>query len=67
MTSIMDFSFHVDSTGQSMLWKEQLFLMFYIEMVWDELDHRVKEKQPRSAKHIWEFKTVGKGFRVTTS
>ena len=25
-----------------------------IEMVWDELDHRVKEKQPTSAQHMWE-------------
>jgi hypothetical protein len=26
-----------------------------IEMVWDELDRRVKEKQPTSAKHMWEL------------
>ena len=26
-----------------------------IEMVWDELDHRVKEKQPTSAQHMWEL------------
>ena len=25
-----------------------------IEMVWDELDGRVKEKQPTSAQHMWE-------------
>ena len=25
-----------------------------IEMVWDELDRRVKEKQPTSAQHMWE-------------
>jgi hypothetical protein len=32
-------------------------------MVWDELDRRVKEKQPTSAQHLWElFKTVGKAF-----
>ena len=26
-----------------------------IEMVWDELDHRVKERQPTSAQHMWEI------------
>jgi transposase len=26
-----------------------------IEMVWDELDGRVKEKQPTSAQHMWEL------------
>jgi hypothetical protein len=26
-----------------------------IEMVWDELDCRVKEKQPTSAQHMWEL------------
>jgi hypothetical protein len=26
-----------------------------IEMVWDELDRRVKEKQPTSALHMWEL------------
>ncbi len=25
------------------------------EMVWEELDHRVKEKQPASAQHLWEL------------
>ena len=25
-----------------------------IEMVWDELDRRVKEKQPTSAQHMWK-------------
>jgi hypothetical protein len=24
-------------------------------MVWDELGRRVKEKQPRSAQHMWEL------------
>jgi hypothetical protein len=24
-------------------------------MVWDELDNRVKEKQPTSAQHMWEL------------
>ena len=26
-----------------------------IEIVWDELDRRVKEKQPTGAQHIWEL------------
>uniref|UniRef100_A0A4W5KQD8 Tc1-like transposase DDE domain-containing protein n=1 Tax=Hucho hucho TaxID=62062 RepID=A0A4W5KQD8_9TELE len=26
-----------------------------IEMVWDELDRRVKEKQPTSVQHMWEL------------
>jgi hypothetical protein len=26
-----------------------------IEMFWDELDRRVKEKQPTSVQHIWEL------------
>ena len=26
-----------------------------IEMVWDKLDHRVKERQPTSAQHMWEL------------
>jgi transposase len=26
-----------------------------IEMVWDELDRRVKEKQPTGAQHMWEL------------
>ena len=26
-----------------------------IEMVWDELDRRGKEKQPTSAQHLWEL------------
>ena len=36
-----------------------------IEMVWDELDHRLKGKQPTSARHMWtSFKTFGKAFQV---
>ena len=26
-----------------------------IEMVWDQLDHRVKKKQPTSTQHMWEL------------
>ena len=25
-----------------------------IEMIWDELDRRVKEKHPTSAQHMWD-------------
>ena len=38
-----------------------------IEMVWEELDRRVKEKQPTSAQYTvceTSFKTVGKTFQV---
>ena len=36
-----------------------------IEMVWDELDCRVKEKLPTSAEHMWELlQTVGNAFQV---
>ena len=36
-----------------------------IEMVWDELDCRVKEKQLTSAQPMWNsFETVGKAFQV---
>ena len=33
-------------------------------MVWDELDHRVKEKQQTSAQHMWELLQDGKAFQV---
>ena len=33
-----------------------------IEMVLDELDRRVKEKQPTSAQHMWELLQDGKTF-----
>ncbi len=26
-----------------------------VEMVWDEMDHRVKAKGPTSAQHLWEL------------
>jgi hypothetical protein len=35
-----------------------------IEMVWDELDRRVKEKQPMLSICGNSFKTVGKAFQV---
>ena len=33
-----------------------------IEMVWDELNHRVKEKQPTSAQHMWELQDCWKSI-----
>ena len=38
-----------------MTWSPQSPDLNPIEMVWDELDHRVKEKQPTSAQHMWEL------------
>ena len=36
-------------------WPPQSPNLIPIEMVWDQLDGRVKEKQPTSAQHIWEL------------
>ena len=38
-----------------MTWPPQSPNLNPIEMVWDELVHRVKEKQPASAQHMWEL------------
>uniref|UniRef100_A0A4W5L6H5 Tc1-like transposase DDE domain-containing protein n=1 Tax=Hucho hucho TaxID=62062 RepID=A0A4W5L6H5_9TELE len=38
-----------------MTWPPQSPDLNPIEMVWDELDRRVKEKQPTSAQHMWEL------------
>jgi hypothetical protein len=47
-----------------MTWPPQSPNINTIETVLDELDCRVKEKQPTSAQHIYvnPFKTVGKTF-----
>ncbi|XP_035634417.2 vesicle-associated membrane protein-associated protein B-like isoform X1 [Oncorhynchus keta] len=37
-----------------MAWSPQYPDLNQIEMVWDESDRRVKEKQPTSAQHMWE-------------
>jgi transposase len=38
-----------------MTWPPQSPDLNPIEMVWDELDRRVKEKQPTSAQHKWDL------------
>ena len=52
-----------DGVLHEMTWPPQSPDLNPIEMVWDELDHRVKEKHPTSAQHMWNsFKNVGKAF-----
>ena len=54
-----------DGVLRQMTWPPQSPDLNPIEMVWDELDSRVKEKQPSSAQHTVcgnSFKTVGKSF-----
>jgi hypothetical protein len=36
-------------------WSPQSPNLNSIQMVWDELDRKVKEKQPTSAQHMWEL------------
>ena len=47
-----------------MTWPPQSPDLNPIEMVRDELDRRVKEKQPTSAQHMSELLPVGKAFQV---
>ena len=42
-----------------MSWPPQSPDLNPIEMVWDELDRRVKEKQPTSGQHMWELIQAG--------
>ena len=44
-----------DGVLHQITWPPQSPDLNPIEMVWDELDHRVKEKQPTSAQHMWEL------------
>uniref|UniRef100_A0A4W5M1K8 Tc1-like transposase DDE domain-containing protein n=1 Tax=Hucho hucho TaxID=62062 RepID=A0A4W5M1K8_9TELE len=44
-----------DGVLHQMTWPPQSPNRNPIEMVWDELDHRVMEKQPTSAQHMWEL------------
>ena len=39
---------------RQMTWPPQSPDLNPTEMVWDELDRRVKEKQPTRAQHLWE-------------
>ena len=47
-----------DGVLHQMTWPPQSPNLNPIEMVWDELDHKVKEKQPTSAQHMWELLQV---------
>ncbi|XP_070293540.1 ER membrane protein complex subunit 2 isoform X1 [Salvelinus sp. IW2-2015] len=50
-----------DGVLRQMTCPPQSFDLNPIEMFWDELDRRVKEKQSTSAQHMWEsFKTLEK-------
>jgi hypothetical protein len=40
---------------RQMTWPPQSSDLNPNEMVWDELDCRVKERQPTSAQHMWEL------------
>ena len=54
-----------DGVLHQMIWPPQSADLKPIEMVWEELDRRMKEKQPTSAQHMWNsFKTVGKACLV---
>ena len=44
-----------DGVLHQMTWPPQSHNLNPIEMVWDELDRRVKERQPTSAQHLWEL------------
>jgi hypothetical protein len=44
-----------DGMLHQMTWPPQSPNLKQIEMVWDELDRRVKEKKPTSAQHMWEL------------
>jgi transposase len=44
-----------DGVLHEMTWPPQSTDLNTIEIVWDELDRRVKEKQPKSAWHMWEL------------
>ena len=44
-----------DGMLHQMTWSQQSPDLNPIQMVWDELDHRVKERQPTSAQQMWEL------------
>uniref|UniRef100_A0AAZ3NQG7 Tc1-like transposase DDE domain-containing protein n=1 Tax=Oncorhynchus tshawytscha TaxID=74940 RepID=A0AAZ3NQG7_ONCTS len=45
----------IDGVLHHMAWPTQSPNLNPIEMVWHELDCRLKEKQPTSAEHMWEL------------
>ena len=51
-----------DGVLHQMTWPPQLPNLNPIQMVWDELDRRLKEKKPTSAQQMWEL--LGKAFQV---
>ena len=44
-----------DGVLRQMTWPPQSPDLNPIEMVWDEMDRRVKAKGPTSAQHLWEL------------
>jgi hypothetical protein len=44
-----------DGVLHQMIWPPQSPNLNPIEMIWDELDCRVKKKQLTSAQHMWEL------------
>ena len=44
-----------DGVLHQLTWPPQSPDLNQIEMVWDESDRRVKEKQPTSDQHMWEL------------
>uniref|UniRef100_A0A667X851 Tc1-like transposase DDE domain-containing protein n=1 Tax=Myripristis murdjan TaxID=586833 RepID=A0A667X851_9TELE len=45
----------LDGVLRQMTWPPQSPDLNPIQMVWGELDHRVKAKRPTCAKHLWEL------------
>ncbi|XP_054872834.1 ubiquitin-conjugating enzyme E2Ka (UBC1 homolog, yeast) isoform X1 [Amphiprion ocellaris] len=44
-----------DGVLHQMTWPPQSLDLNPVQMVWDEMDHRVKAKGPTSAQHLWEL------------
>ena len=52
-----DYKKESDGVLHQMTWPPQSPDLNPIEKVWDELELRVKEKQPTSALNLWELST----------